>query len=297
MIISDSNLNTLYTGFKTAFKNGTGQAMAQWPKVAMKVSSSTASEEYGYLGKFPGMREWVGDRSIDGLEMHDYTIKNKKYESTIAVERDKIEDDNWGAYGPLFTELGRAAAAHPDELVWSLLKNGFSTACYDGQYFFDTDHPVIQEGGSYTTVSNDGGGSGTPWFLFDATRSIKPIIFQERRMYELRRRDGMTDPGVFERDEFTYGVDGRCNVGFGFWQFAYGSKHTLNATSYETARTSLMGMKGDYGRPLGLRPNLLVVPPALEKEALEIINSERLSNGSTNVYKNTATLEVVPWLA
>ncbi len=35
------------------------------------------------------------------------------------------------------------AATHPDELAIGLLNGGFSATCYDGQFFFDSDH---QEG-------------------------------------------------------------------------------------------------------------------------------------------------------
>ena len=92
-------------------------------------------------------------------------------------------------------------------------------------------------------------------------------------------------------------MNARGNVGFGFWQFAWGSKQTLNATNYEAARAALMGMKGDHGRPLGINPRLLVVPPSLEGAAMEILNAERDASGATNVWKGTAELMVVPWLA
>ena len=42
---------------------------------------------------------------------------------------------------------------------------------------------------------------------------------------------------------------------------------------------------------------LLVVPPTLEKEALELINAERSAAGATNIYRGSAELLVSPWLA
>ena len=64
-----------------------------------------------------------------------------------------------------------------------------------------------------------------------------------------------------------------------------------------TARAAISGMKGDNGRPLGLMPNLLVVPPSLESAARKILNSEYAAGGETNEWKGTAELLVCPWLA
>ena len=41
-----------------------------------------------------------------------------------------------------------------------LVAAGFTSLCYDGQYFFDTDHPVGPNE-SPASVSNHGGGAGT----------------------------------------------------------------------------------------------------------------------------------------
>lgn len=297
MIINQSNLSILYTGFKASFSRGLGMAEPQWERLATRVSSSTREEKYGWLGKMPGLREWVGDRVIHSIALHDYAIKNKTWEDTISVPREDIEDDQYGVYGPLFEEMGRAVAAHPNQLVFDLLKAGWETPCYDGQDFFDTDHPVLDANGNPVSVANTDGGSGTPWFLIDNNRPLKPIIYQVRKDYDMIRKDSPSDDNVFMRREHIYGVDGRSNVGFGFWQFAWGSKQTLDKGAYKSAREALMGMKGDYERPLGLNPRLLVVPPSLEGEALEILNAERNAAGATNVYRGTAELLVAPWLA
>ena len=292
MIINSGNLQTLYRGYNAAFREGFGQAGADHTAIAMESRSSTRTEEYGWLGQFPGLEEWVGERVLRGIKQHGYAITNKKYEATVVVKRDDIEDDHYGVYAPLFTEMGRASAAHPAELVYALLKTGFETVCYDGQYFFDTDHPVAG-----ASVSNTGGGAGTAWFLLDCSRMIKPIIFQRRRDYDLRRMDLPADEQVFMRDEYRYGVDGRCSVGFGLWQIAYGSKQDLNAANYEAARLALLEAKGDQGRPLGIMPTHLVAPPSLEGKVKELLNAERNAAGATNVWKGTAKEIITPWLA
>lgn len=297
LIVNAGTLSNLFTGYKANFSAGLGMAPSQRALVAMTVPSTTGVEEYPWLGQMPGMRKWVGDRVIHQLGLHDFRIKNEPWEDSIAVPRTYIEDDKYGIFAPMFTEMGRATAAHPEELVWGLLKNGFSERCYDGQYFFDTDHPVIQADGSVGSVSNSGGGAGTPWFLADLSRAIKPIIFQDRKKPQFVSLTSPTDPNVFNRAEFVYGVDARYNVGFGLWQMAFGSRQALTHENYAAARAALSTMKGDHGRPLGLTPTHLVVPGNLEGVARKILINETVTGGESNEWKGTAQLVVVPWLS
>ncbi len=297
MIINTENLDAIRVGFSTAFRRGLGQATSQYGRVATTVPSTTRENAYGWLGKMPNMREWVGPRHVHGIAEHDYRIKNRPFELTIGVDRDDIRDDNLGVYEPMFVEMGESVAAHPDLLVWNLLKSGTTEPCYDGQPFFDDDHPVLDEAGEVVSISNDAGGGGTPWYLMCANRALKPIIYQEREKANFVAKDNPRDHNVFQNREFVYGVDGRWNVGFGYWQMAYRSGQTLNAANYEAARAAITGMKGDHGRPLGLVPNLLVVPPTLEGAARELLKSQLVNGGETNKWAGSAEMLMVPWLA
>lgn len=291
MLINQSNLEALFTGYKTAFNEAFSGVQPQWDRVATLVPSTGKAEHYGWLGQFPALREWVGDRVVKNLQAHDWRISNRAFESTVAVPRSDIEDDTYGVYTPLFSQMGDQSAKHPDSLVFALLASGFSELCYDGQYFFDSDHPV-----GNSTVSNYQSGSGNPWFLLDTRQPIKPLIFQRRRDYQLRQMTRSDDEQVFMRDEYRYGVDARVNAGFGLWQLAYGSKADLTASNYATAYADMMAMENDEGQPLGVSPNLLVVGPSNRAAALEIVMAERNSSGATNVNRNSAEVLVVPWL-
>ena len=157
-----ANLTVLYRGFSAAFAAGFGQAAADHQPLAMEVRSQTSREEYPWLGQAPSMREWFGERTRDQIQSHGYSIRNRSYESTIEVPRTAIEDDQYGAHAPRFTELGRASAAHPAQLVYGLLRDGWDTLCYDGQALFDTDHPVDGESVSNTDSLADGGAPLVP---------------------------------------------------------------------------------------------------------------------------------------
>lgn len=296
-IINSAVLNAIRTGFKSLYMASSSAVKPQWPRIAMEVKSTSSSMKYGWLGKLTSMKEWLGDRIIQNLKEHSYTIQNKSYENTVGVDRDAIEDDELGVYAPMIADLGTTSAELPDTLIFGLLKKGFDTVCYDGQYFFDTDHPVTDENGVVQSVSNFGGGAGAGWYLVCSNRPVKPLIFQSRKAPEFVALDSPDDANVFGKKEFLYGVDMRCNVGFGLWQLVYASKDTLNVTNYANARAAIMSMKGENGRPLNLVPDLLVVHPGNEKAGLGITNAEKDAAGADNVYKGTAELMVVPLLA
>jgi len=300
-IITPQLITALFTGFNRKFQDAQAATPTDWQKIATLVPSTSRSNTYGWLGQFPKFREWIGDRVLKAMKAHGYSITNKKFESSVGVPRDDIEDDELGIYGALFEEMGRASKAHPDELIFDLLKVGVSTLCYDGQNFFDTDHPVYANTdgtGAATSVSNYDAGDpddedAPTWYLMDVSRALKPLIFQKRRDYDLKAMTNGQDEAVFMRDEYRYGVDARVNVGFGFWQFAYASRQPLTKESYAAARAAMKAFKGDGGRPLGINPRLLVVPSALEGAARSIVVKDK---DGGNEWAGTAEVLAPSWL-
>jgi phage major head subunit gpT-like protein len=299
MIINRANLEGLRVGFKTNFQGGIDQTATAYARVATVVPSTTGEEKYGWLGKIPGVREWIGPRQVQNLAEHDYAIKNRDFELTIGVERNHIQDDTLGMYSVIFQNFGESVAAWPDQLVFSLLKSGHLRVCYDGQNFFDTNHPVIQEDGTVGVVSNSFSGAGAAWYLLVVNRTLKPLIWQLRNKGQFVALDKPDDDNVFRNKEFQYGWDGRGNAGFGFWQMAVRSTKTLDATAYEEAITALGSMKGDHGRPLnllnGAKP-LLVVPRSLMGAANGVVLSQLVNGGETNKWAGTADPFVCDWL-
>ena len=184
------------------------------------------------------------------------------------------------------------------------MRSGFNSKCYDGQYFFDTDHPVGANGvGEVASISNYQAGAGEPWFLLDCSRPVKPFVYQERLPYMLTKLDSETDENVFFKDEYFYGVRARSNAGFGLWQLAYASKAELTAENYEAARSAMMNMIGDAGHPLGVKPDTLVVSPNLEGAAMRLLNNGTriVVSGVTpvavqNEWAGTAKPVVTPWV-
>ena len=298
MIINAEGLARLYTAFTAVFNAAFQETQTWFERAAMTVPASTRIMDYKFLLDFPMVREWLGDRQISSLEPKAYQVETKDWEATIEVDRNDIEDEQLGFYNPIVAALAQEARKHPEKLIADLISAGFTTACYDGQYFFDTDHPV----GS-GTASNFGGGNGTPWYLLDTSRAIKPFIFQLRREVQLVRMDRQEDEHAFMRKKYRYGVDYRGAAAYGLWQLAYSSKETLNPTNYAGARTAMMELTNSEGRPLGIKPSMLLVPPSLEALAREILQAQFIigdpaaGGAKSNIWQGTADLLVVPELA
>ncbi len=136
-----------------------------------------------------------------------------------------------------------------------------------------------------------------PWYLLDTSRAVKPLIWQERETYRFNAITAPDDAHVFMNDEYIYGVRARVNAGFGLWQLGFGSKAFLDPDNYAAARAAMMDFRADGGRILGIKPTTLVVPPALESDALKLLNSEYRVGGGTNEWKGTAELIVTPFIS
>lgn len=243
MKLNSSTLEALRKSFSAIYQDAYSGVQPFAPQLSVRVPSNSRSNVYGWLAAIPQMREWLGDRQVQNIAEHAFEITNKDYELTIGVDRNDIEDDNFGVYTPMLQGVGEADAKQEDYLIVSLLQNGHSALCYDGQYFFDTDHPVS---------------------LFDSS--------------------------------------------LGTQQNYWSSGRPLTLDNYVATRAAMMGFLGENNKPLGVMPDLIVVPPQLEHIARQITMSDLIVNtagatpaagaaGMQNVMKGTARVLVIPELA
>lgn len=288
-------LHALTTSLSAAFSKGLSGVKPQYLRIATVVPSSAASNTYGWLSDLPGIKEWVGDRQLAQLSQQGYTINNKTWESSIRVRRENIEDDQIGQYSVIAQAYGQQVSEFPDTLSFPMLVAGFTTLCFDGQNFFDTDHPMA--GGTYSNIVGDvETDAGEPWFLIDESQVLKPILFQDRRAFDFKSLDDLNSEHTFLKNEFLFGVDGRCNVGFGFWQTACASRAPLNTANYEKAVAVLQGMKRESGSPLGIRPTTLVVGPKNRAAAKKVIDAQLVDGGDSNIYYKDVDIVDSPFI-
>lgn len=293
MLINAQTLKDLRVMVDGSFNAGKLAAQSDAKRVASFIPSGSSRNVYPDLGQWPGFREWVGDRQFKDITAGAYAIDNKTYESSVEIKREDIEDDNVGLLQHMAKAQGQATVMHADELLFPLLLQGFTTAGHDGVNFFSEDHA----GPGATKQSNlVAGAAANKAFLIDDKAMLLPLIFQTRRDYTLTSKFNLNDENVFNQNVYQWGIDARVAAGFGAWQSAVGISAALDAASYAEARRLITDRKSVEGRPMRTMGRLLVVGPALESAARELLMSERTTGGKTNVWNGTAELLVVPGL-
>lgn len=140
MSLDTAKATVILRDLTATFDKAVRAANPFYSQVCNIIQSDGLNEKYAWLGDMPGMREWLGDRLFHELRAANYTLENKHFESSLRIKKTDIADDRMGIYGPLLQSLAAEATYHPDELFFTALANGEATACFDGQYFFDTDH-------------------------------------------------------------------------------------------------------------------------------------------------------------
>src|SRR4051812_19004368 len=103
--------------------------------VSMRFQSDQPSETYKWLGQVPQMREWIGGRNPKGFRENGITIENKHYEATLEILVKEMRRDKTGQVMVRVNELADRTNDHWAKLLSTLILNGASTVCYDGQYF------------------------------------------------------------------------------------------------------------------------------------------------------------------
>jgi phage major head subunit gpT-like protein len=298
--LTQAQIDALKTTLRARWNAGLATAPNDWQKVAKLITSSSKSNTYEWLSQFPAYREWVGARQHKRLKETAYAVVNRKFETTVDVQRTDIEDDNIGQYGTLAESAGQAAIDLKNDLVFQALAGGFAGLCYDGQPFFDADHPVApNEDGSGTaaSVSNTQAGTDAPWVLLCTKRAPAAIYLQERMapQFEAKTNAAASD-GVFDSDVYSFGGRWRGEAAYGFWQCAFGSKAALTEANFNAAFAAMMKFAGDGNRRLGIVPDLLVVGPDNMAAAEVLLKAVQKDGGASNTNYNKVGLLVTPWL-
>jgi hypothetical protein len=151
-------------------KAALGRALEQSPNsdklanLAFKVQSQLPSgdgEKLDFLGMVPALREWAGPRSPKKPLEYRYSITLKKFESTVQLPLDWINNDKTGLVQSQMSML--AMRYNPQwygKRIANLLNTGATATGFDGKSFFADDHTWGDSGTvdnllAYNAATND----------------------------------------------------------------------------------------------------------------------------------------------
>lgn len=130
------------TGFFYAELEDPANAAPAWlPQIFKFLLSSTRTDVLGFTKGFPLMREWVGERRVRDLSRYSINVGVRNWELTAGLSADDIFYETFGNLADEVRGIARAVPLHFIQYLVDLLQGGDAVTCYDGQYFFDTDHP------------------------------------------------------------------------------------------------------------------------------------------------------------
>jgi phage major head subunit gpT-like protein len=234
-MITQGFLQGVFTQFHTDFAKAYEAQEVWYQRIATIYPSKSRTNVYFWMQQFAVLREWIGPRTVESIATYLQSVSNKKFQESVTLERDDIEDDQYGAFTPTVQMLGEASKKWPDQQIAAAMEAANSTVIYDGANYFDASHPVNK---------------------YDAT-------------VKARNGTDTTQSNLFPST-------------------------ALTPDNFKKVKAAMRGWVGENGKPLGVQPDLLVVPPALEEDARLILNAGIIAPaqlfGQTMVGSNTNTL-------
>lgn len=142
-VVRTSALEALRTGLNTSYLEAyNSQRDTVFSQVCTPVTSTKKKLLLAIADMLPQLREWTGERKFHNAAEHSVELTNPHYELSMEVDADDVDDDEYAGYLLQSAGLGERAAVHPDVLLANLAQNAHNIIGFDGQNFYDTDHPI-----------------------------------------------------------------------------------------------------------------------------------------------------------
>lgn len=155
MIINNATqLLALFTSFVAKYQDIYQQTPVYLDKLATTTTTMTEIVRFPWMGQLPTVREWVGDRQVNSAGLKFYDVVPKLWESTFGVNKDKIDDDQFGFFAShILPQMAMNAKKYPDYAVVDFIRSNPLWA--DGKTFFATDHPIHVDDASIKGVDGN----------------------------------------------------------------------------------------------------------------------------------------------
>ena len=298
MDIQASQAALIYQNLRKEFQAGITEARTVADPLYQTVPSTSDSNVYGWLGHIPGFKEmFKGQTRVHrNVESQSYTVANRKFEDTIEIDLDTVDDNQLGSYAGLAKSFGAVGMSKKDEVVFELMNNGFTTAlAYDGLSWFNDAHKV-----GLSTVDNDLGSiSLTEANLEAAMVKLRGFTVQPDKLSKARPLEPLADKLLLVVNPALWATASKMvslrTVSTGGENFLYKAAEVLS-TSYVTSTTAWFLL--NVGAPM--KPVIFQNRKDLQFRMLTPDNSDGAFDRDVYIYgakMRCAALPSLPWLA
>ena len=144
MQITPQALRDLRVAINMLFSGARTKTPSVYQRIATRTTASTKTMSFPQHAATRKLRRWEGERKVVNGKAYDYRVTAEKFELTMGIPVEEIEDDNIGAYNHLVMDMGEQAALWPDDLIFELLLRGEDAAypAFDSKAFFANDHAL-----------------------------------------------------------------------------------------------------------------------------------------------------------
>lgn len=230
MLINSDVLKRIDERFKAIYQERLAKLPTWYLNFMELVVSPSLTTTYSFVVRSSRMREWIGDRTLQNLKAHSFTIVGKNWESTVGVDRNHLVYDQLGQVHGAIMGLADDKIHHFSDLCAAFIQNGTAAPylAYDLKPLFATDHPQV----------------ATP-----------------------------EDASVVAAN--------------------YYAATALNTANVAIMDAAMKAIKGDNGRVLNIRPNVLWYATSQKAAAETLIKKQNLAGGESNVdYGRYELLEI-----
>lgn len=293
-----AKLDEFFYSWATTFNGIMSVVDADRTLISTEVQSKGRKTRHGWMKQFPIMRKWINDRHIHTLDMEDYEIVNEKYESTVGIPIEELEDidSDLAAYGINFATMAEQAKLSQTISVYNYLKRAHLDQKqyygYDDKPMFSKTHNV----GAGDTSNLLGAGDTPKFWILDTSKIVKPLIFQNRVKPKLQyinkslektlAQDDVAE-GVseieFNEDEYRVGTRARWGKGHSMWQFGVASTEDPDKDSIYDALQQLQKYKFDNKLPINIKGTVILTYPAWEKAVFEAVTPNQIQGQAPNI--------------
>lgn len=152
MPISGDVPKHLVYGARTGFLNGMRETSQQWQAICSTLNMDAKSIDTVDLGASPMPYESDAGGALQDFTERTQVVEPKDWTLITWLSHNALMDDQTGMLEARARGAGVNFQKHINKLVFQTLNGGDGATyglCYDGQYFFDTDHK--DEGAHYQT--------------------------------------------------------------------------------------------------------------------------------------------------